>query len=143
VADPERLRIARPSYFAQTEHAPDGSFIAREGAERFEPNWTPVPTLAGFSAALDFPPDWRYERAAQTAVRCRELLGSVVDVEPGDGTLVAFRPEGHEPAAVVKRLAEEGVIVREIPRTGLVRVSCGYWTSDEDLERLLAALARA
>jgi L-cysteine/cystine lyase len=140
VADPERLRIARPSYFAQSEHAPDGSFTPREGAERFEPNWTPVPTLAGFSAALDFPPDWRYERGAQTAARCRDRLRRVAEVEPGDGTLVAFRPEGEEPAAVVERLAAAGVIVREIPRTGLVRVSCGYWTSDEDLDRLLAAL---
>src|SRR5262249_22046131 len=52
VADPERLRIARPSYFAQAEHKPDGSFVPRADAERFAPNWTPVPALAGFLAAL-------------------------------------------------------------------------------------------
>jgi selenocysteine lyase/cysteine desulfurase len=33
------------------------------------------------------------------------------------------------------------VHVREIPRTGLVRVSCGWWTSDQDLDRLVAGLA--
>jgi hypothetical protein len=29
------------------------------------------------------------------------------------------------------------VVVREIPKTGLVRVSVGYWTNGTDLERLL------
>jgi L-cysteine/cystine lyase len=141
VADPERLAIARPSYFAQAEHDPDGSFVPRPGAERFDPNWSPVPALAGFLAALDFAPAWRFERAAEMAARCRELLGRVVELERGDATLVAFRPDGEEPAAVVERLAQAGVIVREIPRTRLVRVSCGYWTSDEDLARLVDALS--
>jgi L-cysteine/cystine lyase len=142
VADPERLRISRPSYFAQAEHQPDGSFAPRAGAERFDPNWTPLPSLAGLRAALDFAPDWRYERAAEMAVRCRELLARVVFVEPGDATLVAFRPaDGEQPADVVSRLAGAGVVVREIPRTGLVRVSCGWWTSEGDLERLLGALS--
>jgi selenocysteine lyase/cysteine desulfurase len=40
----------------------------------------------------------------------------------------------------VARLAENGVIVRDMPGTGLVRASCGWWTSDEDLDRLVSAL---
>ena len=32
------------------------------------------------------------------------------------------------------------VVVREIPGRGLVRASCGYWTSEDDLERLIAGL---
>ena len=54
-------------------------------------------------------------------------------------TLVAFRPK-EEPAEVVKRLHAADVHVRELPRRGLVRVSCGWWTSDDDLDRLVAAL---
>ena len=42
--------------------------------------------------------------------------------------------------ALVARLAEEGVVVREIPKTGLVRVSCGWWTDENDLQRLVGAL---
>jgi len=41
----------------------------------------------------------------------------------------------------VQRLAERDVVIREIPSSGLVRVSCGYWTSDDDIDRLLAGLA--
>jgi selenocysteine lyase/cysteine desulfurase len=58
---------------------------------------------------------------------------------PGQGTLVSFRPPG-DPAEAVKRLAERDVIVREIPGSGLVRVSCGYWTSEDDLQRLVDGL---
>ena len=41
----------------------------------------------------------------------------------------------------VKQLGEEGVIIRELPRTGLLRASWGYWTSEDDIDRLIEALA--
>ena len=40
----------------------------------------------------------------------------------------------------MKALYEAGVIVRELPGRGILRASCGYWTSDGDLDRLLDAL---
>jgi L-cysteine/cystine lyase len=138
VADPERLRVARPSYFSQSAHEPSGSFEPAAGAARFDPGWLSSAVLAGLLAALDVRPEWAYERAAAMAVRCRELLAPLVEMVPGDATLVAFRAE--EPPALVARLAEEGVVVREIPKTGLVRVSCGWWTDENDLQRLVGAL---
>ena len=141
VADPERLRIARPSYFAQTSFQPDGSFEPREGAARFDPHWLSASSLAGLLAALDVSPEGRYERAAEQAARCRELLSPHVEVVAGDATLVSFRAE--DPTGVVVRLAELDVQVREIPATGLVRASCAWWTSDEDLERLVAGVREA
>jgi L-cysteine/cystine lyase len=138
VADPERLRVSWPSYFSQSSYEPTGSFEPSAGAARFDPGWIPMATLAGLLAALGVPPDWRFERAAEQAARCRELLAPLVDVVPGDATLVAFRPE--DPAALVERLIEERIAVREIPGTGLVRVSCGWWTSEDDLVRLAGAL---
>ncbi len=138
VADPERLRVARPSYFSQSAHEPSGSFEPAAGAARFDPGWLSSAVLAGLLAALDVRPEWAYERAAATAARCRELLAPLVEMVPGDATLVAFRAE--EPLGLVARLAEEGVVVREIPKTGLVRVSCGWWTDENDLRRLVGAL---
>ena len=140
VADPERLRVARPSYLSQKRHEPDGSFVPRAGAERFEPNWQALPLLAGLVAALDVAPDWCYERSAAMARRCRELLVPHVEVLPGDATLVAFRPEG-DTEELVARLHEQGVVVRDLPGRGIVRASCGWWTNDDDLERLVAGLA--
>ena len=143
VADPERLRVGRPSYFAQARHEPDGSFEPRAGAERFQPNWFPMSSMAGLMAALGDAPDWRYERGAVQAERLRELLSGLVEVQtPEDrATLVSFRPAGdEEPAAVVERLASLDVSVRDLPGRGLVRASVGWWTSDDDLDRLVAGI---
>ena len=78
-----------------------------------------------------------------TAERCRELLADRVEVvspaEHERSTLVAFRAAG-EPAELVEALHWADVHVREIPGTGLIRVSCGWWTSESDLDRLIAAL---
>jgi L-cysteine/cystine lyase len=143
VAEPERLRITAPSYFSQARHETDGRFEPRPGAARFDGNWWPASALAGLIAALETRPAWGFDHAAAVAERCRSLLASRVDVVlPGEherSTLVAFRAP-QEPAELVEALYEEGVHVREIPGTGLIRVSCGWWTSDGDLDRLLAAL---
>ncbi|MEX2646797.1 MAG: aminotransferase class V-fold PLP-dependent enzyme [Gaiellaceae bacterium] len=143
VADAEGLRVALPTYFAQAGYEPDGAFEPKEGAARFDSGWIDPPSLAGLEAALSVHPEWRFERAATMAARCRELLAERYDVvtEPGQATLVSFRwPEG-DPADAARRAYERDVIIRDIPKTGLLRVSCGYWTSEEDLERLLEALA--
>jgi L-cysteine/cystine lyase len=141
VADPERLRVARPSYFSQTAHEPSGSFEPAEGAARFDPGWLSSAVLSGLLAAIEVRPDWAYEHADGQAARCRELLAPLVEVVPGGATLVAFRHE--DPPALVARLAESGVVVREIPKTGLVRVSCGWWTSENDLQRLAKTVSEA
>ena len=135
VADPDALRIARPSYFSQRSYEPGGSFEPAEGAARFDPGWISNATLAGLLAAIAVRPEWAFERAATQTARCRSLLELYGEVVPGDATLVAFRTE--DPAALVATLAERGVVVRDMPGTGLVRASCGWWTSEEDLQRLV------
>jgi selenocysteine lyase/cysteine desulfurase len=75
------------------------------------------------------------------AARCRELLAERFDAvtAPGQGTLVSFRVEG-DSAELVKRLYGRGVVVRDVPKLGWIRVSCGWWTTGDDLERLLSGL---
>jgi L-cysteine/cystine lyase len=142
VRDPERLRVALPSMFSQQSHEPDGSFVPKEGARRFDSGWIAAPTLAGLEAALEVHPEWRYEAAAAAAARCRELLGPLAEVvtPPGHSTLVSFHPPG-DPTQLVAALHEQAVIVRELPGRNLVRASCGWWTSDDDLRRLADGLA--
>jgi L-cysteine/cystine lyase len=142
VRDPGALRLSQPSYLSQREYdLAAATFEPREGADRFDTHFTPLAATAGLVAAFGIHPSWGFERAAETAARCRALLDARFDVvtEPGHSTLVSFRVD--EPEEAVKRVAEAGVIVRDLPGTGLVRVSCGWWTSDDDLERLVAALA--
>jgi L-cysteine/cystine lyase len=141
VRDPERLRVALPSAFSQQSYETDGSFAPKDGAARFDSGWIGAPSLAGLEGALGVHPDWRYEGAAAAAARCRELLEPLVDVvtPPGESTLVSFRPP-RDPTELVASLGEGRVIVRELPGHNLLRASCGWWTSEDDLNRLADGL---
>ena len=144
VADPERLRVSAPSYLSQDSYELSGAFVPKEGAKRFDSGWIPVPSLRGLEAALSTRPDWCYEHAAEIAARCAELLSPHVEVvtPPGHSTLVSFRPSV-DPAELVASLHERGVIVRDLPGRDLVRASCGWWTTTDDLRRLADGVAAA
>jgi L-cysteine/cystine lyase len=143
VKDPERLLVAMPSYFSQTSYQPDGTFEPRPGAVRFDPGWIPISFLDGLQAAIDGAPDWRFDRAREMTDHCRSRLveaGHDVITEPGHGTLVSWRWAGDTMEAA-KALGKDGVLIRDLPGTGLLRASCGYWTSEDDIDRLVAGLS--
>ena len=143
VADPDGLRVGHPSYLSQDGYEQDGRFEPKTGAARFDPNLIPGTSTAGLHAAIRGIPEWAYERAGETAERFRSGLrdaGCEVVVPEECATLVSWRVPSEESADVVARLAEAGVIVRDLPGRGLVRASVGWWTNDDDLERLLLAL---
>ena len=119
-----------------------GTWVPKEGAARFQPGLTPMSSLAGLEAALAHLPDGRFERARTLAGRCRELLidaGRDVITEPGQATLVTFRPPG-DAAETAQALYDRGVIVRDLPATGMLRASVGWWNDESDLERLVEGL---
>ncbi len=134
VADPDALRVARPSYFAQESFEPGGRFVAKPGAQRFDSGWTSLATLKGLAAALSLGPEWGYERIAELAARCRDALNGVVTA-PDQAGLVTFEPDG-DAEQVAARLLEQDVVVRNLPGTPWVRASCGWWNDESDLERL-------
>jgi L-cysteine/cystine lyase len=139
----EACRVAFPSYFSWK--LPD--YQLKEGAERFEGSWTPPASVAGLLASFAFAAEAgeeRFARARAMAERCRVLLaehGAEVVTEPGQATLVSWCAA--EPENVVERLAEQGVVVRDLPGTGLLRASCGFWTNDDDLNRLAEGFVAA
>ncbi len=141
VADPAALAVAAPSYFSQKGYEPDGRYEPSPGSLRFEPGWIPPSSLAGLAAALDEAPAWRFQRALELTQHCRERLAERFHVatDPDQATLVSFSVEG-DPTEVALGLYERGVVVRDVPGTSWLRVSCGYWTTEEDIERLVGAL---
>lgn len=143
VAEPDALRVARPGYLSQDGYELDGEFTPKAGAARFDPNVTPVAATAGLRVAIAAAPSWGFERAAETAERFRSALaeaGCDVVVPAERATLVSWRVSAEESAAVVDRLAAANVIVRDLAGRSLVRASVGWWTSDDDLDRLIEAL---
>jgi L-cysteine/cystine lyase len=141
VGDPDALRVAIPSYFAQESFEPGGRYVVRAGAQRFDSGWTSVAALTGLATAIGLAPDWRFDRIAEMAALCREVLSERVEVvtAPGQAGLVTFVPDG-DPEETATRLHEQGVIVRSVPGTAWVRASCGWWNDESDLERLAASL---
>jgi L-cysteine/cystine lyase len=140
VADPERLRLASPTSFGFI-HDADPSLRPKPGAARFDTSWVGPGQVAGLAAALAGAPEWRFERALEQASRARERLAERAEVitAPAQGTLVTFRVDGDAAEAAVSLFAQ-GVVLRDLPGTGWLRASIGWWTSDEDVERLVAAL---
>jgi selenocysteine lyase/cysteine desulfurase len=81
-----------------------------------------------------------HERGITLAARLADLLrgrGHRV-AERGPTTLVSW--EDDDPPATAQRLAEQGIIIRDLPGTPYVRASVGAWNDEGDLERLLDAL---
>jgi L-cysteine/cystine lyase len=143
VADPQALRVGRPSYLSQETYERDGRFEPKPGAARFDPNLTPNALTVGLRTAIESIPPWAYQHAADMAERFRVRLaeaGLQLVVPEERATLVAWRVAAESSEGIVAGLAQAGVIVRDLPGRGLVRASVGWWTSEDELERLVAAL---
>jgi L-cysteine/cystine lyase len=141
VRDPERLHVALPTYFSQDRHDETGAYTPKAGGARFDGGWIPTSSLAGLEAALGTVPHWAFHHAREVAARCWSLLSErfTVVTAPGQATLVSFVARG-DAAEAAARLGRQEIAVRDMPGTGWLRVSCGWWTSDLDIERLLDAL---
>ncbi len=137
---PPRL-VAYPS--AASYDIAQGTWEPKPGAARFDGTFTPASSLVGLEAALTGLPDGRFDRARELTDRARELLlehGHDVVTEAGQATLISFRWPG-DTAAAVAALYERGVVLRELPGTGLLRISVGWWNDESDVERLVEGLA--
>ena len=143
VREPEALRPRLVSYPSAASHDIAGArWEPKPGARRFDPGFAAAASLAGLEAALTGLPEGRFERARSLTDRCCALVdeaGVELATEPGQGTLVSFRPRSG-PDETVEQLYERGVIVRALPGTDLVRASVGWWNDESDLERLVEGL---
>jgi L-cysteine/cystine lyase len=60
VRHPDELGIGIPSYFAQKSLEPDGTFVPKEGAARFDSGWLPTASVAWRRTGVSrVPPRWR------------------------------------------------------------------------------------
>jgi L-cysteine/cystine lyase len=137
----EELALTAPSYLSWEDTV---ALVPWPDARRFESVWIGPGPLAGLLASIHFAEevgDERFGCAREAAEACRELCEAKAEMitEPGQATIVSFRPRGEAPE-LVAGLAERGVVVRDLPGLGWIRASCGFWTSPDDLERLAAGL---
>jgi L-cysteine/cystine lyase len=140
----ERLLATGPTYLNLADPAAGLDALPAAGAARFD---TPSQSLeAAVAAATAFvllaSSGWEelFERAAtlaETLVAGLRERGR--DVAARDRTtLVSWHDD--DPPATKDRLAAAGVVIRDLPGTGLLRASVGAWNDESDLERLLDGL---
>ncbi len=140
----DRLPAPGPTYM-NLEHPGAGlDAVPRTTAARHDASAQSAETYAAALAALDVLGsggwDAVHERAATLAARLADALtarGRKVAARDRT-TLVSWQDA--DPAATRTRLAEAGVIIRDLPGTGLLRASVGAWNDESDLDRLLSAL---
>ncbi len=143
----ELVRPTRPGYtaFEDATRGMDSTFSA--DARKLDAISLPREGVALSLAALELLVAAGLEdiqaRAAQLAAQLASRLEeSGRKVHPrGPTTLVAW--EDGDPEATRRRLAEQGVSIRNLPGTPYLRASVGAWNDESDLERLLTGLGAA
>lgn len=138
----ERLAMRGPTYL---NFADPGNAELHQDARRFDAPVQSAPLVAGALAAYallraeGLPNVWA--RGILAAGQLEDRLASLgLDVAPrGLSTLVSWRTA--DAVAERQRFASGGVIVRDIPGTGLLRASVGAWNDETDLDRLMALLS--
>ncbi|HUG13781.1 MAG TPA: aminotransferase class V-fold PLP-dependent enzyme [Thermomicrobiales bacterium] len=129
---------------------PTGYFTPSAGAARFDRIATYYPLIAGQRAATEWLNDsvgldWAYERISKLGKLAHKTLGNIDGVDiitPKDrlAGLVSFNLAGMEPNDLVTALDERGFILRTIPDPACVRLSTGFYNTEEEIETLGAAI---
>ncbi len=138
------LAVSRRGYGNLEEANAGLDAVVHEDARRFDAPSLSAEALACSLAAAEvlegfgWPAVW--ERARTLAAHLAEMLAERGRelVPRGESTLVSFGSP--DPEAERAELAEQGVVIRNIPGRECLRASVGAWNDEGDLERLLGAL---
>ena len=140
----DELRPSWPGYPSLEDPSTALELPYRPDAARYDVGVLPGPagawSLAAHEMLAETGWEWVHGRAAGLAARLAELLAERgMDVASrGPSTLVSWRSPDAE--AEVRRLAEAGYVVRQLPGRGLVRASVGAWSTEAEIAGL-ASLA--
>jgi len=140
----DRLPAVSPTHVNLADPNAGLDAVPHAGAARHDASAQSLETVAAALAAVGVlgGAGWAavHERAAMLAATLADALaGSGREVAPRDRTtLVSWKDD--DPPATKELLAAAGVIIRDLPGTGLLRASVGAWNDATDIERLLSAL---
>ena len=150
----ESMHYVAPTYvgYWSTKHEEGIEWELQESAQRFELGGRHTASLAGQSAVLDWLEQfvgysWMFEHISTLNTYAYAALQKVPGLtmltpKPGVSGLLAFTLEGRDDAALVKALYEKYTIsVRNIPSTHALRVSTGFYNTEEEIDTLVRALS--
>lgn len=140
----ERLAATGPTYMNLADPDAGLDAVPAAGAVRHDAGAQSLEAHAASAAAFVVLATAGWDAVCERAATLADaLVAALVDrgfeVAPRDRTtLVSWRDA--DPPATKARCAQAGVVIRDLPGTGLLRASVGAWNDESDLERLLAAL---
>jgi L-cysteine/cystine lyase len=146
----EQAEPLATAYLSYASLPPDVRNL-QPNARRFEGTGFHRPSVVGLgrsagwlSMYVGIP--WATGRATRLAAAAHQRLASIPGVEmvtPAGhgGTLVSFRIAGWPAADASKELtARVFAIIRDLPALDALRISIGFWTTEEELERFARAV---
>jgi L-cysteine/cystine lyase len=153
----DRLSLVSPIFvgFSTLENIDgydlSGNFLpARDSARRFEVGTIYRPGIYGMLANLKWLDetvgwDWIHQRIEHLAEYARNTLrklpGTTILTPPGgQAGLVTFNVAELDPTKTMLKLSNDGIIVRFIRHPYALRISTGFYNSEEDIDRLVTAL---
>jgi L-cysteine/cystine lyase len=130
----------------------DGSAAYHRDARRFEGSNYHKPSVVGFARSCGWLSmyvglPWVHERGQRLARAAAHRLAEIDGVEvvtPRErmATLVSFRIRGWTPAEALDELgARVFAIARTVPQIDAIRISVGFFNTEEEIERLAGAVA--
>jgi len=127
-----------------------GAYALHTDARRFETGGVFRAGIAGLNESLrwiteEVTLEWAYARIAALAEYCRRALEGLegVDLITPAGRqagLVNFTFPGWEPMAVMEEMADREIVIRGVDRPAGLRVSTGFYNTEQEVDRLVAAL---
>jgi L-cysteine/cystine lyase len=148
----DRLLPSFGGYFSFETVDPAGAAVGWPNARRFESSNFHRPSIVGMARSIGWLSmfvglDWIYERGASMARLAADRLAAVAGVElvtPHNhmATLVTFRIAGWPAEAALDELgARVFAVARTVPHIDALRISVGFFTSEEELDRFIEAVA--
>jgi L-cysteine/cystine lyase len=149
----EMLHLVSPTYvgYWSIKHEEGLEWELLESAQRFEAGGRQTAAIAGQAAVLKWLEQtvghqWLFERIASLSAYAYKALNKVPGLtiltpRLGESGLVSFTLEGHEDAEIVTYLREKyNMYIRNIPSTKSLRISTGFYNTEEEIDKLVAAL---
>lgn len=125
---------------------PTGSYKFLNEARHFETASSYLPAIGGLKASIqwltgEIGTEWIFDRSRKLReLAWRELnsIDRVKVITPEDSAgLISFTVDGVTPREVVSALTKKGIIIRRIPDNNAVRISIGFFNTEDEIERFL------
>ncbi len=147
------LKLVSPTYvgYWSIKHEEGLEWELLESAQRFEVGGRQTAAIAGQAAVLNWLEQtvghqWLFERivslSAYAYKALREVPGlTILTPRPGESGLVSFKLEGRDDAEIVTYLRDKyNMYIRNIPTTKSLRISTGFYNTEEEIDKLIIAL---